>query len=218
MPITPPKTRLFSCLEAIQPWLRHYPLQTPVLSDKFSSDHLLERLSSSQAADHAIERFCRRRIAISTWMDVERRQIVDKALGTIANCKTSIFTDGPATTLVEHLRPLVHRQQQQLAVRIQCNVRTVTVTNLTVHESRLPANRKKHHEVKLDGQTFYLRCKSEESREKFWIIGPWNPLTGEFTLYHFQQYLPLPTLDMLLKYRKWIVDADGTPMAPTATK
>lgn len=213
----PPKIKTFSVNEAFFAWLKIYSVTEFELSDKFSGDHTLERLSSSQAAEQALRRYqnSNGRTRISTWIDISQDKIIDKARGSVNNARREALSGIPENALA-HLRPTVYRGGQQLAACIKCNLRTVSVDNLTRDEAARPGNRSKVTEWKHEGETQYLRCKSTEEEARFWIVGAWQPLESKFNLYHYESYLPTPECQVLPVYCRWSVDPDGNPQVPQA--
>lgn len=212
------RTRQLEERKAFLAWLGQYPVRHFELSDKFSGDHTLEHLSSSAAAERAVQRFARNGNTCSTWMDITKEKIVDKVRGTINNARYFLFHSAVPENALTLLRPTVYRGSQQLAASIKCSVRTVTVESLTRDEAQHPRHRNRHHTITSGNTTHYLRCRSSEEETKFWIMGAWNPLQEHFTLYHYQGHTPQPEVGMLPEYRRWTIDEDGNPTTPSAKK
>lgn len=102
---------------------------------------------------------------------------------------------------------------QQLAAEIKVTRRTVTMSELTQKELQ----RYEYEEVKIGTETRYVNCSSAEKEITIKIMGEWKPLTGEFSLYHYDEKAIDRKHDMDKKYLKWIVDSDtGKLIRPVA--
>lgn len=212
------RTRTLEVRPAFLEWLRRYKITDFDLADKFTGDHTLERLSSSRAAEKALDRFRKNRNTLSSWMDTTTEGIMNKVKGAVSTAFYHATKSGVPENAFQSLLPCVHRGGQQLAVRIKCSIRTVRVHELTRDEAMRGANKNRHHEVKLGGTTFYLLCKSTEVDTKFWIVGAWKPLEQHFNLYHYQSS-PTPEIGLVPKFQKWIFEDDNeTIVMPHAAR
>lgn len=214
----PEKVRTLPVRDAFLAWVRLYGVSELTLSDKFSGDHTLERLSSSQAAEHAVQRFVKNRNTRSTWMDASKETLINKVKGAINNATYHATRSGTPDNVFLFLRPSVYHGAQQLAACVKCSIRTVVVSDVSRDEAMRGANKNRHHEVRVNNTTHYLLCKSSEEDEKFWIMGAWSPLSSSFNLYHYQSHTPTPDIEMTPGYCRWSVDSTNVPFFPKAKK
>ncbi len=168
-------------------YVDHYPL-TYEVTDKLSEDHQLAaaNISKQTSINAAIERYTRNQnILLSSWFLLSEDNLINKAKS--ADKKARVYNGN-----------------QQLTAKIKVTRRTVT---LSVIDRKAALNSKKElKQVLIEGEKHYLDCTSEEKTLDIQIVGPWNPLTGDFKLYHYQEgALPLAH-DMLARYNVWIRD------------
>lgn len=183
--------------DACELFFCNYPLKFKVAS-KLSGDHQLEatNLSKKESIAAAIERYKKnQRITASSWVVLESSDIINKAKHAD---KVAIIFGG----------------KQQLAVNVSVTQRTVGITRLTVKEKQ----RYKSIEVKIGRDIHYLNCISEEKNTKISIVGPWDPLSGEVSLYHYEAKKISQGDKMLDKYLEWVCDEKGKPIRPAAKR
>jgi transcription elongation GreA/GreB family factor len=192
-----PELRKFKHTDARKLFLEHHPPKFKVDS-KFAGDHQLEstNLSKKQSISAAIERYKKnQRITTSSWMVITPADVIGKAKN----------SDKIA---------LIYSGKQQIAVTISVLQRTVEISRLTSKE----AQTYKCEQVKIGKDVHYLNCTSEEKNVKISVVGPWNPLTGEISLYHYDAGRSTQADTMLDKYLEWHCDDKGKPIRPAAKR
>jgi len=197
-------TVVLNHLAAFNEFIKYAKL-TYSVSDKFIDDHTMTVMTSSKnASERAVQRYvANQRILTSTWMMLDKATILNKAKGcNLANA-----------------RSLTYREAQQIAIPIKAIVRTITVEKLAKND--IPRYKNSSVEVTIGSEVHTLRCTSKDGVEdaEIHIVGPWNPLTGEVVLYHFEMGLPPQNNHtMLEKYMKWYRNEDKTLLRPVAKK
>ncbi len=193
------KTKKLTADVAYDLWVSLHPLRYKV-DEKFVKDHTLAspNLSKQTSINAAIERYTRNRaITTSSWLLLSADTLVNKA------------ASAPK-------RASVHAGNQQMIVEVSVTRRTVRIERLTLQKD---IQRYENVKVMVGDEPHYLNCSSEEKVIKLRVVGPWNPVTGEVTLYHYAEAQgALPAHAMLDKYLVWYVNAENQPTSPHATK
>jgi hypothetical protein len=169
------------------------------VDEKLRRDHFATspNLSKKTSIDDAVKRYKRQpNILKSTFFLADDNWLLNRANS--ENNKRVAF---------------IYNNEQQMALQLKVNQRTVTIHKLTQKE--VPRFKKDAIEIK-KGE--YILCESDEKKVRFYISGKWNPIKGDWLLYHCEQSRPLPAVNMLVKYLKWVVDGTGTPIKPVAEK
>ena len=134
-------------------------------------------------------------IRASSWIEISKDTLKNKAKASTTR------------------RAIVHAGEQQMAVQISVERKTITMEVLEFKELQ----RYEYHTVVINGEKHYINCSSAASENiNLTIVGPWNPLTGAVELYHYQETFPA-TAAMLPKFLEWRVDGGNNPLSPTAT-
>ncbi len=192
------ETKKIKAADAFDLYVDHHPLKYSV-DNKFMDDHVIgENLSKRTSIEAAVERYTRnQRILTSSWLMMDKNKLASKA-------KSS-------SKRAAH----VHNGAQQMVVQLSVTRRTVSIQVLDKKE----LSRYKYEEVKVGGETRYLNCTSEEKDIKLNVVGPWDPLTGEVELYHYEEGAFDATHDFAAKYLEWTYDPKTKEyIAPTAKR
>ena len=190
------KTKTLAAAAAYALWIKENPL-TYEVTGKFEDDHIItSNLSKQTSIEAAIDRYKRNQnITTSSWIMLDKDKLVAKAQGA-------------------QKRASVHQSAQQLTMAIKVNRRTVTISLLDKKERQ----RYEHQEVQIGTETHYLNCGSDEKEIILLIVGPWNPVTGEVGLYHYQEGALPGGHVMLPQYLKWNYDDTDKLIGPVAKK
>jgi hypothetical protein len=186
-------------------FIEHFPLKFSIAA-KFDEDHMMVgNLSSQTSITQAVDRYTRAKkqhknpALMSSWLAITTDTVKNKAASAAR-------------------RAMLHKGSQQMAIQIKVKRRTVTLDELTPKE-KLQA--KKPIEVKIsDREIYYLTARSDEKDVDLLVIGEWQPLTGNVSMYHYQEgRVDSVTVAMEDKYLMWHWNAaTSTPTAPVATK
>lgn len=179
-------------------YIENYGLDISVDS-KLAKDHFCTapNLSSSTSIKDAVDRY-------------SRNQKILKSSFFVANETTVKNKAGGGKKIA-----MVHQGSQQMAVAVKVTRRTVEIEVL---KDKKEASRYRDvHQVEVKGEIHYLTCSSAEKDVTLKLIGPWDPIKGTFSLYHYEEGT-LPTkAEMVAKYLPWVMD-DGKPIRPVAKK
>lgn len=197
----PEVIKKLSAADAYKHYLKNFELKYKI-ADKFSTDHLLAaaNLSKTTSIDAAIERYTRNQnITTSSWMLLDTRTLLNKAKGAKKGTQ-------------------IHNGAQQMSMQISVTRRTVTIAPFSKKE--LQGHKlDEYKNVKIKEETHYLYCSSREKDVKINVMGPWNPLTGDVSLYHYDEGQFDPTHTLLPSYREWFYDNESkTYLRPVAKK
>lgn len=179
-------------------YIENYGLDISV-DAKLAKDHFCTapNLSSSTSIKDAVDRY-------------SRNQKILKSSFFVAN-ETTLLNKARSAKKVA----MVYQGNQQMATAVKVTRRTVEIQVL---KDKKEASRYRDvHEVEVKGTTHYLTCSSTEKDVQLRIIGPWDPIKGTFSLYHYEEGTLPSKAEMLAKYLPWVM-VDDKPIRPVAKK
>ena len=196
MQASPVKTLTAAAAQAA--FIQLHPLKYSVAA-RFDDNHVTAapNLSKQTSIASAVERFkAQPNILVSSWILVDGPTLKNKAAG--------------ATKVA-----CTHAGHQQMALAIKVMRRTVTISAFTRKEIQ-GSNPKDYIQATIAAGERFLSCKSEEKQVTLCVKGPWNPITGDVQIFHYEEGA-MPAAAMVDKYLKWYVDASGRAIRPQAT-
>jgi hypothetical protein len=184
------------------------PLKFTV-TNKFETDHLAEGenvdsrgLSQREAIEAALERYKRKGTPVSSWLNLTPSTVVNKVKS------------------AQRKAASVFKSKQQIMILISVDSITAKIDKLSSDDV---AKKRYKDMVEAsapgDNGSGYVLPSVESRQITVKVIGPWNPLTGEVDVYHYEkdeawngghEFLP--------KYLQFIVDERGAPIRPAAKK
>ena len=172
------------------------------VNPKFVSDHMdllgsNKGLTGGEAKKLALDRFSKKGSTTSSWLDLSTAEVIKKV---------STTTKRAACT---------HQGKQQIALLIKVDSVTVTVSELTAKE--IKSGRFQSAAVKRGSETVQVTTEVVERPVEIKVIGPWNPLTGDVDVYHYEKDTTAGTHDFLPKYLDFVMDGNRA-VRPVATK
>ncbi|MFX1678566.1 hypothetical protein PV762_04980 [Mitsuaria sp. CC2] len=182
----PDESRQLDADQAFLLWCGRRPVRFRKVEDKFYDDHIKQNVSRQFAFDWAVERFKSNRVTTSSVVDMSPAALLNKANG------------GKAY-------PTVYRGVQQIAVKVSCDVWTV---KLQAHDDVVGKKAlelfKKDNKLNAQARDVWLSAAEIKTKtQDFYVMGRWDPESGEAELYHYQDAGAKPALSMLKEYLRW---------------
>lgn len=181
----PDESRQLDVDQAFLLWCGREPVKFKKVEDKFYGDHIKKELSNAIAFDWAVERY--------------------KAKKTV---KTSSLVGASPSTLLNKANsgkayPAEFKGAQQIAVKVSCDVITVALEENKVVGDKAIAQFKKDNKLCAQVGDVWLTGTFTKGTQVFYVMGAWDPNTGDADLYHYQAESAKPAAGLLAKYRRW---------------
>ncbi|MGQ3051408.1 MAG: hypothetical protein ACT6S0_06460 [Roseateles sp.] len=182
----PDEVRKLDVDQAFLLWNGRKAVKFSKVEDKFYGDHFQKDVSQASAFDLAIERYKKKKsVTTSSVAKVAPSDLLNKA------------NSGQAY-------PAVFNGSQQIAVKVTCEVISVSLETVTVTGEKnlktFKADNKHHHHV---GNDQWIKPTFTKGQQTFYVMGDWDPETGKAVLYHYQNESGKPAAKMLPEYLTW---------------
>jgi hypothetical protein len=183
----PDEVRKLDVDQAFLLWSGRKAIKFSQVEDKFYGDHVQKDVSQASAFDLAIERYKKKKhVLTSSVVKISPGELLNKA------------NSGRAY-------PAIHDDSQQIAVKVTCDVITVTLEQVKVNGKmelkQFKAANKHCHHVRDDQ---WLAPTFTKGQQTFYVMGNWDPETGKASLYHYQEESSKPAAKMLPEYLTWV--------------
>jgi hypothetical protein len=168
---------------------------------KFYGDHMLDEknFGAKQAKEAAFGRFKKNKTTTCSWIWIDKQTLFNKVRGSNKN------------------RAGIHSGNQQLAVELKVQRRTVWIEELDKKDVA-KGKFKDPENLGDDRHPLWVICQSRlEENIKISVVGPWNPLKGDFTIHHYEEKGMSGQPQVIDKYRFFII-RDKEIIRPEATK
>jgi hypothetical protein len=179
-------------------WCGRQPVKFKQVEDKFYGDHIKQELSNGIAFDWAVERYKKSKaVKTSSLVGASPSTLLNKANG------------GKAY-------PSVFKGAQQIAVKVTCDVITVALQENKVVGDKAIALFKKNNKNCAQVGDVWLTGTFTKGTQSFYVMGGWDPETGNADLYHYQAENAKPAAELLAEYRRWTYsNQEGKFIGPT---
>ncbi|RZJ08616.1 MAG: hypothetical protein EOP39_13465 [Rubrivivax sp.] len=167
-------------------WCGRKPVKFSKVEDKFYGDHFFKDVSEADAFTLLIARNKKKSTVTSgSMVKVAPSALLAKANG------------GKAY-------PSVYQGAQQIAVKVTCEVLTATLTLETVTGAKAVTQFQKNNKHSHDmGNGKWATATFKKGTQDFYVMGSWDPETGDADLYHYQAESSKPASAMVKKYLRW---------------
>ena len=182
----PDEDRLLDVDQAFLLWVGRKPVKFAKVEDKFYDDHFFKDVSEADAFQIAVGRYKKNK-----------------------NVKTSSLVKAAPSSLLAKANggkayPAVYNGAQQIAVKVTCEVITAALTLEKVTGDKAIRQFQKDNKHAHDMQDgTWATATFKKGTQNFYVMGGWDPDTGEAILYHYQAESSKPDAAMLKKYLRW---------------
>lgn len=182
----PDESRQLDVDQAFLLWCGRKPVKFKRVEDKFYDDHIKKEVSRKIAFDWAVERYkTGRNVRVSTLVEASPSGLLNKANGGKAH-------------------PAVYRHTQQIAVKVTCDALTTTLQeNRPVGDKAVRQFEKEHKGLCVKVGEVWLSATFKTGTQSFYVMGGWDPDSGDAELYHYQDEAGKPRAALLPEYLRW---------------
>lgn len=182
----PDEVRKLDVDQAFLLWSGRNAIKFSKVEDKFYGDHIQKDVSQASAFDLAIERYKKKKsVTTSSVAKIAPSELLNKA------------NSGKAY-------PAVHKDSQQIAVKVSCDVISVSLEVVKVtgdkNLKQFKSENKHHHHL---GDDQWIKPTFSKGQQTFYVMGDWDPETGKAVLYHYQEESRKPAAKLLPEYLTW---------------
>ncbi|WP_422012900.1 hypothetical protein [Roseateles sp.] len=194
----PNESRQLDVDQAFLLWCGKNPIKFKKVEDKFYGDHIKKEVSAAIAFDWAVERYKKNKnVKTSSLVEASPSTVLNKANG------------GKAY-------PSVFKGAQQIAVKVTCDVLTAVLEENKVVGDKAAAQFKKDNKHWAQVGDVWLSATFKKGTQSFYVMGTWDPDSGDAELYHYQNEDAKPPMALLPEYRRWTYsNKEGKFLGPT---